>query len=70
MSPFSPYLEAFLAVTGSMILLAMAANKSPVPLPPGPRRLPLLGNLLNMPSSQEWLTFAQWGKKYGPFLSP
>lgn len=34
-------------------------------LPPGPRGLPLIGNLLDMPSEKEWLTFAEWGKKYG-----
>ncbi|KAH6910660.1 cytochrome P450 [Coprinopsis sp. MPI-PUGE-AT-0042] len=39
------------------------------PLPPGPKRLPLLGNLLDMPSSQEWLTFADWGTKHGDITS-
>jgi cytochrome P450 len=34
-------------------------------LPPGPRGLPLIGNLLDMPSEQEWLTFARWGELYG-----
>ena len=33
--------------------------------PPGPRGLPLIGNLLDMPSQKEWLTFAKWGEKYG-----
>ncbi|EAU84016.2 cytochrome P450 [Coprinopsis cinerea okayama7 len=46
-----------------------ARRRPPAPLPPGPRRLPLLGNILDMPSSQEWLTFAEWGRKWGDITS-
>lgn len=34
-------------------------------LPPGPRGLPLIGNVADMPSSKEWVTFAEWGRKWG-----
>ncbi|KII86265.1 hypothetical protein PLICRDRAFT_164703 [Plicaturopsis crispa FD-325 SS-3] len=34
-------------------------------LPPGPRGLPLVGNLFDMPTSNQWMKFAEWGKKYG-----
>ncbi|KAJ7748816.1 cytochrome P450, partial [Mycena maculata] len=33
--------------------------------PPGPRALPLIGNLLQMPKNHEWKTFAKWAKTYG-----
>ena len=34
-------------------------------LPPGPRGYPLIGNLFDLPREKEWLTYAEWGKKYG-----
>ena len=33
-------------------------------LPPGPKKYSLIGNLLSMPSSLEWETFAKWGQEY------
>ncbi|KAJ3563463.1 hypothetical protein NP233_g8928 [Leucocoprinus birnbaumii] len=33
-------------------------------LPPGPKKLPFIGNLLDMPSSYPWKTWAEWGKTY------
>lgn len=39
----------------------------PLPLPPGPRKLPMIGNLLDMPKSfdSEWETYRRWSKEYG-----
>lgn len=36
-----------------------------LPLPPGPKGLPLIGNILDMPKSYARKTFAQWGNIYG-----
>ena len=36
-----------------------------IPLPPGPRGLPFLGNLLDMPKDRWALNFVEWGKRYG-----
>lgn len=33
--------------------------------PPGPVALPIIGNVLDMPKSQEWLKAAEWAKTYG-----
>jgi hypothetical protein len=39
-------------------------------MPPGPRGIPLLGNVFQMPKELPWLRFADFGKKYGVHLQP
>ena len=45
-------------------------KRSSLPLPPGPKKLPLLGNVLGFPTSHEWLKFAEWGKQFSRFSVP
>ncbi|KAH8984409.1 cytochrome P450 [Lactarius akahatsu] len=35
-----------------------------LPFPPGPEGLPVVGNVLDMPSRNQWLTYCRWGKQY------
>ncbi|KAG2072078.1 cytochrome P450 [Suillus decipiens] len=63
-------------LTSNVNLLCIAAigayivkqvlNKNSAPYPPGPRGWPLVGNIRDLPEIKRWLTFAEWGKKYGP----
>jgi hypothetical protein len=36
-----------------------------MPLPPGPRLLPFVGNMFDIDVARPWLTYAKWGKQYG-----
>ena len=40
-------------------------NPKGLPLPPGPKGYPLIGNLFDMPASKPWILYDQWFKVYG-----
>jgi hypothetical protein len=40
-----------------------------LPYPPGPRPLPLVGNLLDIPKEFSWLSYTHLSKKHGMIYS-
>ena len=60
-------LDVSVAVTAVLLFLWLRGRRpsSSPPLPPGPKKIPILGNLFDMPAERQWLRFAAWGKKYG-----
>jgi hypothetical protein len=40
-------------------------KKRSLPLPPGPKGLPLIGNIFDFPKSHEWEMYAKWSKEFG-----
>ena len=40
-------------------------NSKNLPLPPGPKGYPLIGNLFDMPKDKPWLVYDEWRKTYG-----
>ena len=46
----------------SLAILRLRKGRRRLPYPPGPRRLPILGNLFSMPSQEEWITYQKWSK--------
>ncbi|KAK0234561.1 cytochrome P450 [Armillaria nabsnona] len=53
----------FLAVVLVTLYLKTRARHR-LPLPPGPKKTPLLGNLFNMPTLSEWEVYHRWCKGY------
>lgn len=41
------------------------SNPKGLPLPPGPKGFPLIGNIFNMPVNKPWLVYEEWCKTYG-----
>lgn len=37
-------------------------------LPPGPPRLPIIGNLHQAPKEAVWITYQKWVERYGPLV--
>ncbi|KAH9851148.1 cytochrome P450 [Lenzites betulinus] len=62
---------ALYVIAGIAVLLAIRGlllrfgKASAMPLPPGPKGLPLLGNLFDIPRRSAWTTFADWSREYG-----
>ena len=41
------------------------SNPRGLPLPPGPKGYPLIGNLFDFPTANPWLIYEKWCKTYG-----
>ncbi|KAG6908815.1 hypothetical protein DXG01_003168 [Tephrocybe rancida] len=41
------------------------SNGAQLPLPPGPKKFPLIGNLLDIPKRFEWVTYHKWCQELG-----
>jgi hypothetical protein len=57
------FLGIFLAIW------AIRRRRRRAKLPPGPPRLPIIGNLHQAPKESMWLPFQKWVDQYGPLVS-
>ncbi|KAG9240248.1 cytochrome P450 [Calycina marina] len=61
-------LACFLAVAFALFKF-LRVGARPNGLPPGPRTLPVIGNLHLMPAFKVYKQFTEWGQKFGPIYS-
>ncbi|KAJ7859589.1 cytochrome P450 [Mycena leptocephala] len=66
--PRIEYLLALVLVL-SVFLWRRFVISGRLPLPPGPPRRFLTGNLHQLPTSQPWLTYAEWAEEFGPIVT-
>jgi len=57
-----------LLCVGALAVVWIARNARRLPLPPGPRGLPIIGNVLDLQTTGSYLQFTEWKKKYGAYF--
>jgi hypothetical protein len=61
-------LVAVVGVTGLVLKTILDRTRNAnrgLPYPPGPKAKPIIGNMLDIPTTYPWLAYADWAKKYG-----
>jgi hypothetical protein len=65
----SPYaLGTIAGLVALGVYYRQSARRSSLPLPPGPKALPIVGNLFDMPQEKAWVTYREWNDLYGDVI--
>lgn len=59
------FATAVIASAIAFIVFSIVKKRHQSRLPPGPKGVPFLGNIYDVPAKEQWLTYARWSKEYG-----
>ncbi|KPA38703.1 cytochrome p450 [Fusarium langsethiae] len=59
----------FAALYFAFLLIKRLFSRAPLPLPPGPKKLPIIGNIHQVQKKKQFLQFYEWSKRHGPVMS-
>ncbi|KAI0061748.1 cytochrome P450 [Artomyces pyxidatus] len=62
-------LAVFVAALVAVRALDSQRRRRGLPYPPGPKGLPIIGSILDVPKTTPWITYARWAETYGDILS-
>ncbi|KAF9219295.1 cytochrome P450 [Gyrodon lividus] len=67
---FTPTLTTLVALWGvvTVCIVRNCRSRTRHPLPPGPKPLPFIGNLCDIPLKDEATTYSEWAKKHGDLV--
>ncbi|KAH9927367.1 cytochrome P450 [Amylocystis lapponica] len=60
--------DIILGLSAAALALHWISKRRRLPLPPGPKGWPVLGNIFDIPEKHEWLAYQQWGCEFNSDL--
>ena len=66
--PILPIGAACITTISVWLAIRIIRGRANPPYPPGPRGLPILGNMLDIDTNEPHVTYTEWGKTYGLYF--